>query len=38
MERRLLNVRKFLLRRALPVLRFLPLPLASRMVAGIGRV
>src|SRR5829696_5465618 len=38
MERRLLNVRKFLLRRALPVLRFLPLPLASRLVAGIGRV
>lgn len=37
MERRLLNVRKYLLRRILPVLRFFPLPMASRMVAGIGR-
>ncbi len=37
MERRGLNVRKFLLRRTLPVLRMLPLPLASRMIAGIGR-
>ena len=38
MQRRLLNVRKFLLRRALPLLRFLPLPVASRMIAGIGRI
>src|SRR3954463_14677227 len=37
MERRLLNVRKSLLRSIIPVLRHLPLPLASRMVAGIGR-
>jgi KDO2-lipid IV(A) lauroyltransferase len=37
MERRLLNVRKYLIRRILPVLRLFPLPLASRMVAGIGR-
>src|SRR3954452_8603113 len=37
MERRLLNVRKYLLRKVLPVLRVFPLPLASRMVAGIGR-
>ncbi|MBV8555447.1 MAG: lysophospholipid acyltransferase family protein [Planctomycetaceae bacterium] len=37
MERRWLNVRKFLLRRALPGFRMLPLPLASRMIAGIGR-
>ena len=37
MERRWLNVRKFLLRRTLPVLRMLPLPLASRMIASIGR-
>lgn len=37
MVRRMLNIRKFLLRTILPVLRFLPLPLASRMIAGIGR-
>jgi phosphatidylinositol dimannoside acyltransferase len=37
MVRRWLNVRKFLLRKVLPVLRVLPLPLASRMIAGIGR-
>src|SRR3954468_16615400 len=37
MERRLLNVRKYMIRRILPVLRLFPLPLASRMVAGIGR-
>jgi phosphatidylinositol dimannoside acyltransferase len=37
MVRRWLNVRKFLLRRVLPVLRILPLPLASRLIAGIGR-
>lgn len=37
MERRMLNVRKHLLRTVLPVFRYLPLPLASRMVAGIGR-
>src|SRR4051794_6990467 len=37
MVRRWLNVRKFLLRRALPVLRVLPLPVASRVIAGIGR-
>jgi lauroyl/myristoyl acyltransferase len=37
MERRMLNVRKHLLRTILPVFRYLPLPLASRMIAGIGR-
>jgi KDO2-lipid IV(A) lauroyltransferase len=37
MERRLLNIRKFLLRRILPILRILPLPVASRLIAGIGR-
>lgn len=37
MERRLLNVRKYLLRRVLPILRVFPLPLASRLVAGIGK-
>src|SRR4051794_39631471 len=37
MERRLLNIRKFLLRKVLPVLRLFPLPVASRIVAGIGR-
>src|SRR3954454_3083849 len=37
MERRLLNVRKDLIRKILPVLRLFPLPIASRMVAGIGR-
>ncbi len=37
MERRMLNVRKQLLRTILPVFRYLPLPLASRMIAGIGR-
>ncbi|MDE2507173.1 MAG: lysophospholipid acyltransferase family protein [Planctomycetota bacterium] len=37
MERRGLNFRKFLLGTVLPVLRRLPLPLASRVVAGIGK-
>jgi len=37
MERRLLNVRKFLIRRVLPVLRLFPLDVASRIVAGIGQ-
>jgi KDO2-lipid IV(A) lauroyltransferase len=37
MQRRGLNLRRFLLRRALPVLRVLPLPLASRMIAAIGK-
>src|SRR4051812_37219177 len=37
MERRWLNARRFLLRRSLPALRLLPLPLASRLIAGIGR-
>ncbi|MDR3632434.1 MAG: lysophospholipid acyltransferase family protein [Isosphaeraceae bacterium] len=37
MERRGLNFRKFLLGTVLPVLRRLPLPLASRVVAGIGQ-
>ncbi len=37
MQRRALNIRKGLLRIILPALRRLPLPLASRMVAGIGR-
>jgi hypothetical protein len=38
MERRGLNIRKGVLGAVLPVLRRLPLPLASRMVAGIGRI
>jgi len=33
----MLNIRKYLLRRVLPVLRLFPLPFASRVVAGIGR-
>jgi phosphatidylinositol dimannoside acyltransferase len=37
MQRRRLNARKWFLGRALPVLRRLPLPLASRLIAGIGR-
>ncbi len=37
MDRRLLNIRKYLLRRVLPALRLLPLPYASRLIAGIGR-
>jgi KDO2-lipid IV(A) lauroyltransferase len=37
MERRWVNGRRFLLRRALPVLRILPLPIATRMIAGIGK-
>lgn len=37
MRRRWVNGRRFLLRRILPVLRILPLPLASRMIAGIGK-
>lgn len=38
MERRGLNIRKGILGAVLPVLRRLPLPLASRFVTGIGRV
>jgi phosphatidylinositol dimannoside acyltransferase len=38
MERRGLNIRKGVLGAVLPVLRRLPLPLASRMVTGIGRI
>jgi lauroyl/myristoyl acyltransferase len=37
MQRRGLNFRKFLLGTVLPVLRRLPLPVASRVVAGIGQ-
>jgi len=38
MERRGLNIRKTLLRAVLPVIRALPLPVASRLVSGIGRL
>jgi KDO2-lipid IV(A) lauroyltransferase len=38
MERRGLNIRKWFLGIALPFLRRLPLPLASRLIAGIGRI
>jgi KDO2-lipid IV(A) lauroyltransferase len=38
MERRGLNIRKWFLGIALPFLRRLPLPLASRAIAGIGRI
>jgi phosphatidylinositol dimannoside acyltransferase len=37
MERRGLNIRKGLLRTVLPMIRRLPLPLASRFLSGIGR-
>jgi KDO2-lipid IV(A) lauroyltransferase len=37
MQRRWVNGRRFLLRRALPVLRMLPLPMATRMIARIGK-
>ncbi len=37
MDRRGLNIRKGLLGVVLPLLRRLPLPLASRLIAGIGR-
>jgi lauroyl/myristoyl acyltransferase len=37
MERRGLNIRKYFLGIILPILRWLPLPVASRMIAGIGR-
>ncbi|HMB05133.1 MAG TPA: lysophospholipid acyltransferase family protein [Isosphaeraceae bacterium] len=37
MERRGLNIRKYFLGMILPILRRLPLPVASRMIAGIGR-
>lgn len=37
MERRGLNIRKGMLGAVLPLIRCLPLPLASRVVAGIGR-
>lgn len=38
MERRWLNIRKALLRMALPAIRVLPLPFAARLVSGIGRM
>src|SRR5260370_26906257 len=38
MERRGLNIRKGFLRAVLPVIRSLPLPVASRFVSGIGRM
>ena len=38
MERRGLNIRKGFLRAVLPVIRALPLPVASRFVSGIGRM
>ncbi len=37
MVRRWLSVRKGLLRAILPILRALPLPVASRLIARIGR-
>jgi KDO2-lipid IV(A) lauroyltransferase len=37
MQRRGLNIRKYFLGMILPALRRLPLPVASRMIAGIGR-
>jgi KDO2-lipid IV(A) lauroyltransferase len=37
MERRGLNIRKYFLGMILPILRRLPLPVASRLIAGIGR-
>ena len=38
MERRGLNIRKGFLKFWLPIIRRLPLPMASRFVSGIGRV
>ena len=38
MERRGLNIRKSFLRAVLPMIRALPLPMASRFVSGIGRM
>jgi KDO2-lipid IV(A) lauroyltransferase len=38
MQRRWVNGRRFLLRRVLPILRLFPLPFASRMIAGIGKL
>jgi phosphatidylinositol dimannoside acyltransferase len=38
MERRGLNIRKGFLKAFLPVFRALPLPMASRVVSGIGRL
>jgi KDO2-lipid IV(A) lauroyltransferase len=38
MERRGLNIRKYFLGIILPILRRLPLPVASRMIAAIGRI
>ena len=38
MERRGLNIRKSFLRAVLPMIRALPLPVASRFVSGIGRM
>ncbi len=38
MERRGLNIRKAFLSSVLPAIRLLPLPIASRVVSGIGRL
>ena len=38
MERRGLNIRKSFLKAVLPMIRALPLPVASRFVSGIGRM
>jgi phosphatidylinositol dimannoside acyltransferase len=38
MERRGLNIRKSFLRAVLPMIRTLPLPVATRFVSGIGRM
>ncbi|WP_165221372.1 lysophospholipid acyltransferase family protein [Aquisphaera insulae] len=38
MERRGLNVRKAMLKRALPILRWLPLTAASRVLCGFGKL
>ena len=38
MERRGLNIRKGVLKVVLPMIRALPLPVASRLVSGIGRM
>jgi phosphatidylinositol dimannoside acyltransferase len=38
MERRGLNIRKSFLKAVLPMIRALPLPVASRFVSGIGRL
>jgi KDO2-lipid IV(A) lauroyltransferase len=38
MERRGLNIRKTVLRAVIPMVRVLPLPVASRFISGIGRM